>query len=63
MKTDVQQTSATIYQFPVGGRRARGGQQPKPEVEVRMPDAVANALGAGWYHDAAIQDSTSAGGR
>jgi hypothetical protein len=57
MTTDVQRTSATIYQFPAGGRRGRGGPQPKPEPEVRMPDAVASALGAAWYHDAAIQDS------
>jgi hypothetical protein len=61
MTTDVPQRTATIYQFPVGGRRAVATQrnESKPVVDVTPTVAASGA----WYHDAAIQDSKRAGER
>jgi hypothetical protein len=57
MNTSLNHGSATIYQFPVGGRDAlRGhGQQPRPAdlAPALGPDIVSS----GWYHDAAIRES------
>ena len=55
MITNVQ-TSATIYQFPVGGRKGLIRDQQKPLPELSQQAAPAAIVGA-WYHDAAIQDA------
>ncbi|MCX7314354.1 MAG: DUF2735 domain-containing protein [Hyphomicrobiales bacterium] len=57
MTTNVTQTSATIYQFPIGGRRsvADRREQPKPATDLRL--VASAALSGSWYHEAAIQDS------
>jgi uncharacterized protein DUF2735 len=67
MTTDFQRGSAQIYQFPVGGRRALGGQgeagrsgesAPVPSpTSLRFADA---AFGGAWYHEQAVQDAERA---
>jgi hypothetical protein len=59
LNTGSSQGSATIYQFPAGGRAALGGR--------RYNDAKADLANAprvneafcsdSWYHQAAIEDS------
>ncbi|RYX97522.1 MAG: DUF2735 domain-containing protein [Bradyrhizobiaceae bacterium] len=47
------QPTATIHQFPVGGRAAlerRAG-------ELKVPDFPAVDFGSGWYHDDAIEQA------
>ena len=53
--------SATIYQFPAGGRRAVLDRlaDAKPGFNFAAARTVKTVLGAGWYHDEAIeQDRT-----
>ena len=55
MKTDTYQGTATIYQFPVRGRggvadRLEGGHG-RVEPKTHIGDS---ALGACWYHEAAV---------
>lgn len=49
--------TATIYQFPIGGRAAvrRPGEVKPAEFRADYP---AVDFGAGWYHDAAIEEAT-----
>ena len=55
--TASQTASATIYEFPVGGRAPRTNglrswektSQPKAAAPVIMPES-------GWYHDVAMQE-------
>ena len=45
------QTTAKIYQFPVGGRAGLSRTEPaKPMLDYA-------ASGAGWYHQAAIEEA------
>lgn len=61
MTEDVQKRSATIYQFPIGGRKATvSREQQKPVSQLHLPRV---AVGGAWYHDAAIQDGKRAGDR
>ena len=56
MTTNAQRESATIYQFPVGGRAglaSRGGLDKARGLE-SLPTI---AYGAGWYHDEAIREA------
>jgi hypothetical protein len=52
--------SATIYQFPLGGRAALGGRrygEGRPATDQVTP-RVSEALCSGsWYHEAAIQEA------
>ena len=59
MTTNVPQTSAQIYQFPIGGRQAlrANREQPKHADDLLSPQAAAATIGGAWYHEAAIQDS------
>lgn len=53
--------SATIYQFPVGGRRIAGIRQTeaKPALGFVASQDLKAVLGSSWYHDEAIeQDRT-----
>jgi Protein of unknown function (DUF2735) len=50
MTTNTPQESAKIYQFPVGGRRPVEGN--------REQTPTTNTFGS-WYHEAAIQESTT----
>jgi hypothetical protein len=60
MNTSLNQGSATIYQFPAGGR---AGLSARRQVETQAPVELASsrvseiAVGGAWYHDAAIQES------
>lgn len=58
MTAEIQTRSATIYQFPVGGRA--GLLRHKPESK-SSPDrstfAAGIVVGSSWYHDEAIQDA------
>ena len=50
--------SATIYQFPAGGRRAVLDRlaDAKPGFNFAAARNVKTVLGAGWYHDEAIEE-------
>jgi hypothetical protein len=65
MTTDLLQTSAKIYQFPAGGRRAAGGlgESPKATADLRSPGVPGDVSGGAWYHEAAIQESKRANER
>jgi hypothetical protein len=54
--------SAKIFQFPLRGRFAAGGQSDasEPVANVQLPRGVKIASGGGWYHDDAIQEAIKA---
>jgi hypothetical protein len=53
MNTNLNHESATIYQFPVGGRDAlRSAQKPAEAVSTYINEA---GFGDAWYHQEAIQ--------
>jgi uncharacterized protein DUF2735 len=64
MNSSLNHGSATIYQFPAGGRAALGGRrydETKPAAEPAAPSRVNEAASSGsWYHEAAIQESKPA---
>jgi Protein of unknown function (DUF2735) len=60
MDTSLNHGSATIYQFPVGGRAALAGRS-YDEVKT-VPDLASSSVneivyGSSWYHEAAIQEA------
>lgn len=59
MGTSLSHGSATIYQFPAGGRAALGGRrygETKPALS-QSPAYVNTAIcSESWYHQAAIDD-------
>jgi hypothetical protein len=60
MNTSLNQGSARIYQFPVGGRAALGGRgldEIKTSTDLASSRVSEAAVGGAWYHDAAIQES------
>jgi hypothetical protein len=61
MSTNVNQGSATIYQFPAGGRAALGGRrygEDKRATDLAaLPIAGAADCCESWYHQAAIQEA------
>ncbi len=56
MKTIESQRSATILQFPRGGRAALAAARTAAEAYPSLPKMV---IGDAWYHDAAMQDEQS----
>ncbi|HEY3893396.1 MAG TPA: DUF2735 domain-containing protein [Caulobacteraceae bacterium] len=57
MNTGLNQETATIYQFPVGGRSAVG-QHGEPTNTADLATRVSEIVcGSAWYHEAAIQES------
>ncbi len=59
MNRDLNQGSATIYQFPAGGRAALGGRrygEAKPTNIASVPSGDSACSGS-WYHQAAIDES------
>jgi uncharacterized protein DUF2735 len=59
MNRSLNHGSAKIYQFPVGGRAARGVRRPdetKASADLASR-AGETAFGDAWYHEAAIEDS------
>ncbi len=57
MNTNVNGGSATIYQFPEGGRAAMSGHRAKDTTAVNFASAVGEATYGSWYHDEAIRES------
>jgi hypothetical protein len=60
MNGSLNQESAKIYQFPVGGRSAIAGRwyEETKSAAVLGPSRVNEIAVAGaWYHEAAIQES------
>jgi hypothetical protein len=58
MNTSLNHGSATIYQFPPGGRAALGGrryEETKQAAEPSPSRVNEAALSGSWYHEAAIQ--------
>lgn len=53
--SDQNQATATIYQFPVGGRSGLKGR-PGEIQPVDFRDYPAVDFGSGWYHDDAIAE-------
>ena len=52
--------SATIYQFPKGGRAAMGGPRDGSKVAenfLAVPRIAKVASGSAWYHEEAVQDA------
>jgi hypothetical protein len=60
MNTSLNHGSATIYQFPAGGRSALGGrryEETKTVTDLASTPVREVASSSGWYHEAAIQES------
>jgi len=60
MNLNLNQGSAKIYQFPVGGRAALGVHRHDESISVidQAPRPVnETACSDSWYHEAAIQES------
>ena len=58
MNTGLNQGTATIYQFPVGGRSAVGQRRGEPTNSADLATRVSEVVcGSAWYHEAAIQES------
>ncbi len=65
MNTSLNHGSATIYQFPAGGRAALGGRRHeavKTATDLASSRVSEAACGGSWYHEAAIQESKLEGG-
>jgi hypothetical protein len=58
MNNSLNQGSAKIYQFPVGGRAALGVRCDETKASADLASRVSEtAFGDAWYHEAAIEDS------
>jgi hypothetical protein len=60
MNGSLNQGSAKIYQFPVGGRAALGAGrygETKSAADLGASRVNEVAVGGAWYHDAAIQEA------
>lgn len=62
MNTSLNHGSATIYQFPVGGRSVVGARRydetkTAAELDLASLHVSEAACGDSWYHEAAIQES------
>jgi Protein of unknown function (DUF2735) len=60
MNSSLNHGSATIYQFPPGGRAALGGRrydETRPAADQGAPPVNEAACSGSWYHEAAIQES------
>ncbi len=59
MSTGLSHGSATIYQFPAGGRAALGGRrygETRPVLSQSPAYANTAICSESWYHQAAIDD-------
>ncbi len=58
MNSNLGQASATIYQFPVGGRAAlRGSGEAAPPANRLSSPAVETICSGSWYHQDAIDEA------
>jgi hypothetical protein len=63
MNTSLNHGSATIYQFPAGGRAALGGRRyEEARTATDLASSCMNeaACSGSWYHEAAIEESKPA---
>jgi hypothetical protein len=62
MTTSSDLQSATIYQFPVGGRAALGVRRDQAMVvdSFAAPHIAKVACGGAWYHEEAVQKADRA---
>jgi Protein of unknown function (DUF2735) len=60
MQANVNQGSAKIYQFPVGGRAAlgRGDGAAKPALDNNAPRVNETICSGSWYHEEAIREAS-----
>jgi uncharacterized protein DUF2735 len=62
MNTGLNQGSAKIYQFPVGGRASIAGRrygESKSALEIAASQVNKADCSGSWYHEAAIEESKS----
>ena len=59
MNTNIYQGTAKIYQFPVRQRVAVADHRGSIDAAELMSQRVFDAVGACWYHEAAIKQSTA----
>ena len=57
MNTSTHTQSATILQFPAGGRRGLAANRAKADAAEAMAERVSNAIGSAWYHEEAIREA------
>jgi hypothetical protein len=57
MSTSTYQGTAKIYQFPVRQRVAAADHRGSSDAAKLMAQRISDAVGACWYHDAAIKQS------
>jgi hypothetical protein len=59
MNTTANQGSATIYQFPAGGRAALGGRRygETKSIDQQTPRVNETICSGSWYHEEAIRES------
>ena len=58
INTGVNEGSAKIYQFPVGGRSALAGRRNgETKSDIAAPAVILADCSGSWYHAAAIQDA------
>lgn len=55
MTTNLHKESATIYQFPVGGRAGLASR--RAPVNPTTPSVHETACSGSWYHEEAIRDA------
>lgn len=55
MTTNQMRETATIYQFPVGGRAGLAGHREAVHQAAAPADAI--VCGGSWYHEEAIRDA------
>ena len=63
MNANLNQESATIYQFPAGGRSALGGRrygETKSAIDQNASRVNEAACSGSWYHEEAIRESQAA---
>ena len=58
MTTTTHRDSATIYEFPLGGRASRSAARSLKPTEA--PKRAEVEYGSGWYHDAAVEEEYAA---
>lgn len=60
MSTNLDRPSATIYQFPIGGRAALRNRDEATAGDYLASLGVCEAVGgSGWYHDDAMEAERS----
>jgi len=59
MNTSTHTQSATILQFPIGGRRGVIANRALAEAAEAMAQRVSDAVGGAWYHEAAIREAAA----